>query len=211
MSNVGKYTDKQLLDRVKSHAVGFTHIPAGYWLIGVQSNEDEADLFEDKLYLFKHDKFQAVYSGTTNTGMYGLLNFSKWNKKGAAVWVLNRMYYGVWERGLHKGKAKAYVQSKNTCNVEIYRDNNKNKKAEQGGTIYKGRFGLNCHTVTYVTNPIKRALKKIFRIGGWSVGCIVFNIVKQFDDFLSRTKNQRFMHFAIIEEFKPKSDGTKNI
>ena len=47
MSNVKNYTDKQLLDRVKL-MINYKDIPSGYWILGVRSNEDQANVFDDK-------------------------------------------------------------------------------------------------------------------------------------------------------------------
>ena len=40
------YTDKQLLEKAKS-LPSFKQIPANYWLLGVQSNEDKFNVFVD--------------------------------------------------------------------------------------------------------------------------------------------------------------------
>ena len=68
MSNVRFYTDKQILDRVKS-LPSFQFIPSDYWLCGIRSTEDKSDNYDDKFYLFKGEKFIMVTSGTTNPGV----------------------------------------------------------------------------------------------------------------------------------------------
>ena len=81
---VKTYTDKQLLDKVKSLR-NFRSIPSDHWILGVRSNEDTANRFDDKFYLFKDEQFIAVASGPTNPGTSTLKQFEKINKAGAAV------------------------------------------------------------------------------------------------------------------------------
>jgi len=51
MANVRSYTDEELLKKVKS-LPSFKSIPKGYWILGVQSDEDKFNAFDDKFYLF---------------------------------------------------------------------------------------------------------------------------------------------------------------
>ena len=108
MTNVRSYTDDQLLARVESHARGFHHFPADRWLLGVRSNEDEFNKFDDKFYLFNGVVFEAVYTGTTNTGTKGLLNFEEYNKDGVAVLEADRIVYGSHRRGISNGRAACH-------------------------------------------------------------------------------------------------------
>ena len=126
MTNVRAYTDKELLDKIKT-VDGYTHTPKGYYMIFVRSNEDAANKFDDKVYLFKGHKFIDVTSCTTNSGTYGLLNFSKWNKKGTALLKSNQAYYNCWKQGWHKKRMRAWVQT--AGRVIVSRDNNKNLKS----------------------------------------------------------------------------------
>ena len=82
---VKSYSDSQLLDRVKS-IKSFKGIPEGYWILGVRSNEDEPNKFDDKFYIWNGEKFITMTSGTTNPGTPILEGgFLKYNKVGAAV------------------------------------------------------------------------------------------------------------------------------
>jgi len=92
-SNVRSYTDKELLDRVKA-TKGFQKIPEGYWILGVRSNEDEENTYDDKFYIFKGEVFQEVITGTTHPGAAILKGgFLRFNKVGAAV-LKSDMWYG---------------------------------------------------------------------------------------------------------------------
>ena len=113
---VRAYTDKQLLDKVISLST-FNGIPKGYWLLGVRSNEDEPDKYDDKVYLYYGTKFIMVTSCTTNPGKYGLLNFKEWNSQGVAVIKSNMWHYDLWKPGIHKGKMKALVQNTNVASI----------------------------------------------------------------------------------------------
>lgn len=193
LSNVRNYTDKELLDRVKS-LPSCAYIPKGYWLLGVQSNEDEFNVFDDKFYLFRGHKFILVTNGTTNAGLSGLKGYERYNKKGCAVIKTNEWYYNLWEYGLHRGRMPALRQRKP---IKYFRDWNKNQKAEQIGEVYEGIIGINFHTVIYGHNPgFWRRL-----VGGWSVGCQVANIVKTYYRILDLCRTQDTVSYCLIDEF----------
>lgn len=190
---VRAYKNKDLLDRVKS-LLSFTSIPDDYWILGVQSQEDTYNRFDDKFYIFKGEEFIMVTSGTTNSGSYGLYNFAKYFVPGVAVIKTNEWYYNLWKSGLHKGRMKALVQ---VNDILFYRDSNKNKSVEENSSeLFKGIIGVNFHTVTYTSNNIIRRL-----IGSWSVGCQVCNNSEDYKKILSLVKNQEFVNYCLIKEF----------
>lgn len=195
--NVRTYTDRELLDRVSSLA-SFKGIPAGYWILGVRSNEDESNTYDDKGYLFQGTRCLAVFPMTTNPGREGLINFEKYNSQGCAVVKADEWYYGLWRYGLHKGRMPALKQIRD---ILYYRDNNKNSKSEEIGKVYKGIIGINFHTNTYDFSP--SAFKKIINwlIGGWSVGCQVVNNLSLYNKVLSLVKNQDSIAYCLINEF----------
>ena len=63
MTNVKNYTDKQLLDRVKSLS-NYKNIPSDMWLLFVRSNEDGNNSFETAVEMALNnkivDQFQSV-------------------------------------------------------------------------------------------------------------------------------------------------------
>lgn len=187
-----KYSDIDLLNRIKK-VKDFTHIPRKYFFIFVRSKADKPDSFDDKVYLFYGNKFIDVTTCTTNSGIYGLLNFSKWNKNGAAVLEFDVAYYSGWKKGLHKGRVDAWVQNKP---VVVYRDNDKDNKAEQIGKKEFGYFGINIHTVTYD----KLVDKVINLIGKWSVGCLVINSTVKFRNWF-KLINQEKIDVFLLKEF----------
>ena len=193
-TNVKSYTDKQLLDRVKS-LPDFTHIPDSYWLIGVQSNEDEFNVNDDKFYLYKGEKFIKTFTGTTNTGAYGLTNFAKWNMKGVFVLKTNQWIYDFWKTNKkHRGKMEAWKQNKPCYH---FRDGNKNDKVEEIGEMYFGMCGINFHTQSYkIINLIKQY------IGGWSTGCQSPNNILDYYKTLDIVNpKQSTITYCILKEF----------
>lgn len=192
-TRVKNYSDKDLLDKVKS-LPSFKSIPEDYWILGVQSNEDTFNKFDDKFYLFKGEKFKGRVTGTTNAGTTGLKNYNRYNSRGCAVVKTNEWYYGLWTYGLHKRRMPALKQVKP---IKYYRDWNKNNKVEEMGRMYKGLIGINFHTVLYQKN-----LSFIRRlIGGWSVGCQVVNSVADYYKILNYVKNQKTVTYCLIKEF----------
>lgn len=194
MTKVRNYTDEELLNKVKS-LKSYNYIPKDYWIIGIRSKEDTYDVYDDKFYIFKGEKFIDVMTGTTNTGAYGLMNFHLWNKKGAAQVVANEIYYGVWNRGKHKSKVEALVQ---ISPFKIIRDNNRNKKSgDINKWTWENWIGINFHPNTY---NLLSTIKK-WTIGQWSVGCQVINDIPKYKKFLDYTKPQRTFTYCLLDEF----------
>lgn len=196
-TNVKSYTDKQLIEKVKS-LKSFTEIPVGYWLLGIRSTEDGSDAFDDKMYLFKGEMFIMVTSCTTNPGKYGLINFKDYNSQGCAVVKADEWYMGLWANGLHKGKMKALVQ---VANILYYRDNDMDLKSDEIGTVHNGIIGINFHTATYEKNP--NILKKFIAwfIGKWAVGCQVCNIAADYYKIIDLVKDQHRVSYCLLNEF----------
>jgi hypothetical protein len=193
MSNVRSYTDRELLERVKSlpSFKGFPDHPLDIW---VRSAEDEFDKFDDKVYTFdcfgaeREPKFRMVASGTTNAGSAGLLGFRAYNPKGCAVLKSDVIVYRSHIPGLHKGKP-AYIQSFKV-GYPYHRDGNLNRRAEEIGAVYYDRIGANCH----------RAGKFSVNIVNWSVGCLVRNDERQFLRWLDFMSG-RPLSVVILSEF----------
>jgi hypothetical protein len=190
---VRKYTDEELLNRVKTlHS--YKGIPDDYWIIGVRSQEDAFDTFDDKFYLFQGEKFVLTTTGTTNSGSHGIYNYEKYNPKGVATVKSNEWYYGVWKNGLHKGKMKALVQIKPFI---IFRDGNKNKKIEEYGNPVSQIVGINFHANTYDLNSTN--IKTT--IGEWSVGCQVINDMVKYKQIIILCESQKSVSYCLLTEF----------
>lgn len=195
MGNVKSYTDAQLLERVES--IGGTIPNQGkYLIIGVQSQEDEYDAFDDKFYVFDGNVFKMVSSGTTNTGATGLKLFKeKFNLPGAAVWKTNEFYFDLYAKGMHKGKMKALIQQKP---VHYYRDSDGDDKAEEQGQLYFEVRGFNMHGVDY--DPFSE--KVGFKIGGWSLGCQVWNRMGDYRNMIKATwERNKPVDYALLKEW----------
>ena len=190
---VRPYTDKQLLEKVKSLS-SFTKIPSGYWLLGVRSQDDLPNLFDDKIYLFKGEEFVLVTSATTNAGTPTLRQFEKVNKDGAAVLKADEWYYNVWKYGKHNGKVEALLQLGNK--VTVYRDTDKDDKSEEQGKLQSGYFGINFHPNTYdLTKPSGT------NIGWWSAGCQVVNNIPNYKLMIGLLKREKLVTYCLINEF----------
>ena len=203
-TRVKSYTDKQLLERVKG-LPNFRKIPKQRWIIGVRSNEDTYDTYDDKFYEFEGEKFIRVLSGTTNAGS-GFIRgaFLKYNKKGVAVLKADEWFYNVWSYGLHRGRMPALLQR--GTRVKVYRDGNKDKKTEELGEFEKGWFGINYHTNTYNFSPANIKVVK-WLIGHWSAGCQVINNRSEYKKQIGYYKKaheegtQIMVSFCLLNEF----------
>jgi hypothetical protein len=190
---VRDYTDKQLLEKVKSLS-SFTKIPSGYWLLGVRSQDDLPNRFDDKIYLFKGEEFVLVTSATTNPGTPTLRQFEKINKDGAAVLKADEWYYNVWKYGKHQGKVEALLQLGNK--VTVYRDTDKDDKSEEQGKLQTGYFGINFHPNTYDLSKGSGT-----NVGWWSAGCQVVNNIPNYKLMIGLLKREKLVSYCLINEF----------
>lgn len=199
-TKVRSYNDKQLLDHVKS-LPSFRGLPNGIWILGVRSNEDTFNTYDDKFYVFHGEKFQEVISGTTNPGGKILKGgFLRFNKVGAAVLKSDEWYYDVWKYVYRSSRGHELRQVRNMI---VYRDGNQNEKSEEIGTPIVGLFGINFHTNTF--KWYNTVLNWI--IGSWSAGCQVTNRRSKFYSLLQRFKKrkasgeQSYVTYVLINEF----------
>lgn len=192
-NSVKGYRDQDLINRV-TNLDSFVNMPEDYWILGVQSNEDTFNKFDDKFYLFRGYKFIKVLSGTTNAGKSGLKNYERYNKNGTFVIKTDEWYYGLWKFGYHRGRMEALKQVRP---IKGYRDNDRDNKSEEQGDMIEGMYGINFHTITY--NKIKNFWRSL--IGGWSVGCQVANDYDDYKIVLDLVKEQDSITYCIIKEF----------
>ena len=192
-----KYTDQELLNRVASHAKGFKGFPNGILDIWIRSDKDEFDVFDDKVYTFDcrsgEPVFIMVQTGTTNAGAVGLKHFSKYNANGCAVLEGDRIVYDSHIFGMHKGKYPAFVENPNAP-FPYFRDSNKNEHAEENGKLRTDNIGANCHHAGIYST----------RIGGWSVACLVRNVLAQWNQwffFMTKKAKVKTLTVAILNEF----------
>lgn len=193
MSSVKQYTDNQLLERVAS--IGGTTRTGTYLLIGVQSQEDLFDQFDDKFYVFDGHEFKMVTTGTTNPGQKALKQYFNYDLPGAAVWKTDQFYKDLYKPGLHKGRMKALRQDRP---IYYYRDSDKDNCSDQQGQLHHGQIYANQHGISY--DPFSNKIAT--RIGGWSFACQVMNRMSDYKAWIkaawSRDKN---VDYAILKEW----------
>jgi hypothetical protein len=185
------YNDVQLLERVEGLDT-FTGWHVGVYDIWVRFKDNDPNKFNDKVYTYdciecgKRPKFIMVCTGTTEAGTKSLLNFERYNKNGTAVLKSDTIVYNSHIAGRHRDY-QAYRQNKS---FPHYRDNNKNTQAEEIGEVYEGIIYANCHKAgTFST-----------LVDGWSAGCLVRNVLKQWDRWY-RFMNKRNLSVTILKEF----------
>ena len=203
-TKVQAYTSKQLLDHVKELPT-FKGFPDGFWILGVRSNEDTPNVYDDKFYLFINDAFVEVITGTTNCGTDILKGgFLKYNKAGAFVLKSDMWHHDVWMYTYRSTRGHELIQVKP---VSGYRDNNKNDKSEEIGDVVNGLFGINFHTNTF---KLYNSVVNWF-VGTWSAGCQVTNNRVKFIEWLMRFKDrkasgkQKYITYCLINEFVPEN------
>ena len=194
MGAVKQYTDYELLEKVDAIGGKIPNI-GKYLIIGVQSQEDTFNFFDDKFYVFDGTQFKQVSSGTTNAGKTALINFTQYNLPGAAVWKTNMFYTDCFKPGLHKGRMKCLRANKP---IFFYRDSNKNEKAEEQGELFHENIWANMHGVDY--DPFSNKIKQ--NINGWSFGCQVWNKMSDYRTMIKATwERDKEVDYAILKEW----------
>lgn len=193
-SNVKGYSDKQLLERVEMFGGEIPNI-GKYLIIGVQSNEDAPNKFDDKFYVFDGHRFITVSTGTTNPGLTALLHYDNYDLPGAAVWRTNEFYKDLYNPGYHRGRMKALRQVEP---IYFYRDKDKDDRAEQHGELFYDIIYANMHGCDY--DPYSDIIKT--KVNGWSFGCQVWNRMSDYRNMIKATwKRGKKVDYALLTEF----------
>tara|TARA_R110000822_G_scaffold127454_4_gene262977 strand:- start:1227 stop:1829 length:603 start_codon:yes stop_codon:yes gene_type:complete len=200
MNNVKSYTDKGLIDRMKS-LPSFRYVPRGKHMIVLRSKEDAPDRYDDKLYLFDYETCLDVMSCTSNSGTYGLLNFAKWNRRGTAVIKFDEVYYDAFMKSdgkkvrHHNGRMQGLRQ---IGFLKYFRDFNKDKKIDATGRIYEGNNSTNVHCNSY---KWKKGIKT-WLIGRFGTGCTVINdLTKYYNVLLKNIPYNTPITYTGLNEF----------
>lgn len=184
-----QYIDTEILDRVKSLDT-FDGWPSAMLDVWIRSKADKTDAFDDKVYTYDCSRGEPVFvmvcQGTSNAGTFGLYKFATYNPLGCAVLCSDTIVYNSHAYGLHKGKP-AYRQVRG---FPYTRDNDKDGKSENYGTIYNDIIFANCHRAGVFSTFIYN----------WSVACLVRNQLSQFTHWLN-VMNKRPLSVAILSEF----------
>lgn len=192
-----EYEVTQLLKRVKG-LEDFKDVPKGYWIIGVRNKEDQPDKYDDRFFFMKGEELLLTTTGTTNPGLSIIKGgFKQYNKLGAAVVESDRIYYDVWQYGLHKSIMPALRQT--GAKITVFRDGDLDSQSEEIGVKENGHFGINFHTATY--KYLNNIIIKL--IGGWSSGCQVCNNTKEYMEIINTIKKsgQEKVTYCLLKEF----------
>jgi hypothetical protein len=176
-------------DNNKSHNVN---------IIGVRSNQEKANEFDDGLLLIYRDDDKDwivhSYQITTDVGIRYLK--TPINEDGAAILVPGQ-YRGVYKVAKHRGKYDALCQKNGK--VKVWRDDDRDKILDMDdSTIQEGYFGINIHRAAVVGETE--------RVNGYSAGCQVFKSARDFNEFMALIKlsvkkyNNKFTYTLVTED-----------
>lgn len=163
-------------------------------IIGIRTTLQIPDVFNDILFVEYEGETFVSTAFTTEPGVAMLKN--PINAKGTAL-LKPGQYKDTWSLGYHKQRKEheALIQVKP---VTVYRDSDKDNKAEVTSVEDTGLFGINIHG----TRPDR--LVKV--IGEFSAGCQVFHRWDSKEDFIdicklyrNKTKNV-FTYTLLLEE-----------
>ena len=170
-----------VLERVQSlsHAI-FTTGTYNLNIIGIRTDDNQANTFNDRLCLVYRDKYGWVtrtWAITTDPGTYWRQNPMR--IRGTAIMAPGQ-YRGSHRIGLHRGRYPALVQTGGP--VQYFRDANRDAILDmEPDTLNAGYAGLNIH-------------RSSSRDGGsdevqqWSAGCQVFQDPGEYHVFISICK-----------------------
>jgi hypothetical protein len=141
-------------------------------IVGYRDTSGTPNQYNDWLHVYwrvKKDQTwkEKLYPITTVPGVPYLTN--PLNKKGSAV-LAPGQYLSAYSLGLYKGKY-ALLQMRD---VVVYRDNDKDFKAEKTLTKDEGLFGIHIHRGSFFSNFVGRN----------SAGCQVFQSSNDCEDFM---------------------------
>lgn len=149
-------------------------------IVGVRRKGTEiTNRFDDFIVVtYKGDNevwHKDIFPATTDPGLSACVK--PVNKLGCAILVPNQ-YRSTFKIGYHKGQYEALCQYKE---VSVYRDGNKDKKYDfSPKSVEHGIFGINIH----------KAGSSSTIVDGWSAGCQVFAIAKDFMKFMDLVHKQ---------------------
>ena len=170
-------------------------------IVGVRNSSGLADRFDDKLNVFYREEGDWIvdcYPITTEPGP----SILQWplksvRHKGTAILVPGQ-YRSTYKIGTHGGKRRYTALVQRSGPVEVFRDNNRDRKADTDGVIEKGMFGINIHRQF---GPDDRE-----NPGGSSAGCQVFQSSVDFYHFMdtcqssAETWGNSFTYTLVREE-----------
>lgn len=180
---------KYSVAELKSEFTKNGYVWSNFNIIGVRSTANLPNVFDDLIILVKDDK-AFYFTATTNPGTHWLKNLL--NPKGAAL-LKPGQYVDTYQIGLHQGKYEAFVQAKP---VTVYRDADRDDKAEETLVTETGFFGINIHR-TNDNGVISQLIDK------WSAGCQVLNNPADFKELLFQAKmsGRKLFTYTLLREF----------
>ena len=148
-------------------------------IVGVRNDSGRPDVFDDFLVLLYKEGGEWVtdiYPATTEPGP-SILKFplKAVRHKGTAILVPGQ-YKSVYQIGTHGGKRKYTALVQRGGEVEVWRDNNRDAKADTDVETETGWFGINIHR--------QWGSDEREYTGGVSAGCQVFQSSKDFYEFM---------------------------
>jgi len=181
--------DSKTIDQLKAEFKRLGYQWPNFHLIGIRSNADVPDAYDDDFYLINGTDVHK-YTGTTNPGAYWLQNFFNPAFGGTAL-LAPGQYVDTWQLGVIYGE-EGFRQSKP---VKIFRDSNKNLKSEEMGIPQIGMYSIHIHKMFKNTKSLK--------IWNWSAGCQGLNDPTHWNDLMDRFKkaNLPALTYTLLKEF----------
>ena len=157
----------------------FTNGDLNLNIIGVRNDSGDPSRFDDFINVLYREAGEWVwdnYPATTEPGPSILKRpLASVRHKGTAILVPNQ-YRSVYKIGTHGGKRRYTALIQRGGEVEVYRDNNRDAKADTDTPTEQGMFGINIHR--------QWGSDEREYTGGVSAGCQVFQSSVHFYEFM---------------------------
>jgi len=143
---------------------------------GIRSANNTPNRFDDSFFVAFIDERStwrvAIWSCTTDPGLYFLDNNKMGNKNGTAV-LIPGQYRRCWKIGTH-GSKKYPALVQNGMPFNVWRDHNNDGSLDRSGTVYNDVTGLNCHKAHSWKEGKSIGKNKV--VSNWSAGCQVAEV-----------------------------------
>ena len=216
MNTVSKDIIDKIIKIVKSGGGEVFEQPGFINLCGVRNNATN-DTFNDTLYVYWKEggEFKGICTNgfTTKPGKRVILNENGKSAKNGAAILKEGWHKDIWHIGKHQNKYTALRSTDGvTKPTAVTRDNTQYGKGPKYELrVFKektdvGYFGINFH---------KSKTPQGNSVNGWSAGCQVFKVQKDFEDVLkmaqsASSKNQKTFSYFLVNKSVLDGNGVVN-
>ena len=145
-------------------------------IVSVRNHSGRADKFDDFMNVIYRVRGKWIVDSYVVTTEPGTSILQRPIVKGGTAILIPDQYRGVYKIDTHGGKRKYTALCQRGGKVNIWRDDNRDRKPDYTGPVHSGMFGINIHR--------QWGSDEREYTGGVSAGCQVFQSSKDFYEFM---------------------------